>query len=209
MVYVCFSLKGNASALNNNGVGYKEKLTSRFRDQGEDAALYLEAMAIVEVKSLRPEFKIYVVDGTKHTPEQLAFNLMNNAPSFGPVDTWLAFVNDGCKEDQGKDKDKGIAASNLATATAPRSSPAQPPASPAQCVTPARTPVPSTQLPPWSGLCMEEMAKMPRYKSFSKLAKKFPEAKIREAMLKVTKPSVFTDDEMDHFFKEYNQAAAE
>jgi hypothetical protein len=93
---VCvFFTEGNAARLNNSGIGYKEKLSSRFKQQGVKAALYLEAMAIKEIKARRPEFKIYVVDGITHTAEHLAFNLMNDAPSFGPADKWCAFIGGG------------------------------------------------------------------------------------------------------------------
>ena len=61
--------EANPKVLNNSGVGYKEKLSSRFKDQGNKSALYLEAMAIMEVKAQRPEFKIYIVDGINHTAE--------------------------------------------------------------------------------------------------------------------------------------------
>jgi hypothetical protein len=54
-------------------------------------------MAIMDVKALRPEFKAYVVDGIDHTAEQLAFNPMNDAPSFGPVDKWRKFIDGGCE----------------------------------------------------------------------------------------------------------------
>ena len=35
-------------------------------------------MAILTEKKARPDFKIYVVDGVKHTAEQLAFNLVTH-----------------------------------------------------------------------------------------------------------------------------------
>ena len=59
----------------------------------------------------------------------------------------------------------------------------------------------------WAGLDMATMAQMSRYKAFSKLAKKLPEAKIREAMLKPvpTRPP-FTEEEMAHFFSEHSKA---
>jgi hypothetical protein len=105
-VCVCFT-EGNAIALNNSGVGYQEKLSSRFRDEGIDAALYREALAIIEIKVQRPTFKIYVVDGINYTPEQLAFNLINDAPSFGPVGKWQAFVEGGGCECEGAENGGG------------------------------------------------------------------------------------------------------
>jgi hypothetical protein len=106
---VCvFYTEGNAKALNNQGVGYKDKFAARMKSLGDQAPLYMEAMAILALKAERPEFKIYVVDGVdginsisrnKHfTPEQLAFNLMNDAPSFGPVDKWCAYIEGGWRE---------------------------------------------------------------------------------------------------------------
>jgi hypothetical protein len=93
---VCvFFTQGNPIALNNQGIGYKEKFAARVQKQGEGAALLLEARAILQMKKERPDFKIYVIDGVKYTPEQLAFNLMNDAPQFGPVDEWRAFVEGG------------------------------------------------------------------------------------------------------------------
>ena len=93
---VCvFFTEGNRDVLNNQGVGYMEKFVARMQAQGKDAALHREAMAILEVKAQRPDFKIYVVDGVSFLPEQLAFNLMNDAPSFGPVDKWENFITGG------------------------------------------------------------------------------------------------------------------
>jgi hypothetical protein len=95
---VCvFFTEGNAAFLSNGGVGYKEKLSSRFREQSNDAALYREAIAILKLKAQRSGFKIYVVDGIKYTAEQLAINLIDDAPSFGPVDKWRAFIEGGCE----------------------------------------------------------------------------------------------------------------
>ena len=106
--------EANPKVLNNSGVGYKEKLSSRFKDQGNKSALYLEAMAIMEVKAQRPEFKIYIVDGINHTAEQLAFNLMNGAPSFGPVDKWRAFINGGCELEGAQQLDPPVPTQQLA-----------------------------------------------------------------------------------------------
>jgi hypothetical protein len=94
---VCvFFTEGDAIVLNNHGVGYKEKLSTRFREQGKDAALYREAKAILAIKERRPEFKIYVVDGINYTPELLAFN-----PPFNLHDNfmnkWREFVEGGCQ----------------------------------------------------------------------------------------------------------------
>jgi hypothetical protein len=98
MVSVCVFTDGNAVALNNQGVGYKDKFINRIKTHGDEAALYKEAMAILALKEERPDFKIYVVDGIDHTPEQLAFNLMNDAPSFGPVEKWCSFMkHEWCK----------------------------------------------------------------------------------------------------------------
>jgi hypothetical protein len=99
--------EGDSKALNNQGIGYKEKFTARMQAQGNDAALYKEAMAILAVKKERPGFKIYVLDGINHTPEQLAFNLMKDAPSFGPVDKWIAFVEGGWRAHGGSMASQG------------------------------------------------------------------------------------------------------
>jgi hypothetical protein len=96
---VCvFFTEGNAEALNNQGVGYIDKFVTRMKCLGDEAPLYMEAKAILALKAERPGFKIYVVDGIKFTPEQLAFNLMNDAPSFGPVDEWRAYIEGGWRE---------------------------------------------------------------------------------------------------------------
>jgi hypothetical protein len=89
-VIVCFT-EGDAKKLNNQGIGYVEKLTDRFQSQKEDAALYMEAMAILEKQATDPSFCIYVVDGVGATPEQLHHNLGN--PSYGPVDLWKKFLH--------------------------------------------------------------------------------------------------------------------
>jgi hypothetical protein len=89
--------EGDKKVLNNQGVGYKEKLAGRFEKERDEAALYREAITIFSIKAQRPNFKIYVVDGVQFTTEQLAFNLMDDAPSFGPVDEWRAFIEGGCK----------------------------------------------------------------------------------------------------------------
>lgn len=93
---IVFFTEGDVDKLDNHGVGYKEKLASRFKSHGEKAALYREAQAILELKRLKPDFKIYVVDGIKYLPEQVSFNLMDNAPSFGPVRAWREFIEGGC-----------------------------------------------------------------------------------------------------------------
>jgi hypothetical protein len=96
---VCvFFTKGNAKVLNNHGVGYRDKFATRMQSHGDQAPLYMEAMAILALKAERPEFKIYVIDGVNFTPEQLAFNLMNDAPSFGPVDKWQEYIEGGWRE---------------------------------------------------------------------------------------------------------------
>lgn len=96
---VCvFFTEGNAKVLNNQGVGYTDKFATRMKSLGDEAPLYMEAMAILAVKAERPDFKIYVVDGIEFLPEQLAFNLMDDAPSFGPVDKWTAYVEGGWRE---------------------------------------------------------------------------------------------------------------
>jgi hypothetical protein len=100
---VCvFFTEGNAMVLNNQGVGYTDKFATRMKSLGDEAPLYIEAMAILAVKAERPDFKIYVVDGIEFLPEQLAFNLMDDAPSFGPVDKWTAYVEGGWREQEAR-----------------------------------------------------------------------------------------------------------
>jgi hypothetical protein len=82
----------------NSGIGYKEQFLTRFKEQGEEAALYMEGMAILALKAERPDFRIYVVDGINFTPEQLVFNLLDGAPSFGPVDKWREYIEGGWRE---------------------------------------------------------------------------------------------------------------
>jgi hypothetical protein len=84
------------SKLNNGGVGYREKLSQRYSAQGADAALFQEAVAIRKRKTEDPNFKIYVIDGEDFTASDLAMNLLANAPSFGPIKEWEAFLDGGC-----------------------------------------------------------------------------------------------------------------
>jgi hypothetical protein len=88
--------EGNAKRLNNVDIGYKDKAMQRFQEQGTNSALYREAMAILKIIDdvNRPDFKVYVIDGITHTTEQLAFNLIDGAPLFGPVEAWRAFIED-------------------------------------------------------------------------------------------------------------------
>jgi hypothetical protein len=219
---VCvFFTEGDAMALNNTGVGYVEKLSLRFESQGEDAALYIEAMAILAVKGKRPDFKIYVVDGLKHTAEQLAFNLMDDAPSFGPVDKWCAFIH-------------GLlappAAAPVASSPGHALAPAPPVhvASPAPAPTPTPAPAPLAPVAPapaapaptpalaasadtaasappvWASLSFDEMSNMPKYKAYSKLIKKFGAATMQERMQKNGLPA----DEIAHFVSEYKRTSS-
>jgi len=94
-VFILFT-EGDAKVLNNQGIGYKEKLARTFSEQGKHAALYREANAILAEKARRPTFKIYIVDGIKYLPEQAAFNLAKGAPSFGPETQWKEFIERGC-----------------------------------------------------------------------------------------------------------------
>jgi hypothetical protein len=117
---VCvFFTEGNAQKLNNQGIGYKEKFATRMKEQGEKAPLYMEAMAILDMAKKNPDFKIYVVDGIKYTPEQFAFNLKKDAPSFGPVEKWTEFVKGGWKEYEAHQEAGAAAAAPPAAAAAP------------------------------------------------------------------------------------------
>jgi Ran GTPase-activating protein (RanGAP) involved in mRNA processing and transport len=89
-VIVCFT-EGNAQALNNQGVGYREKLTQRFLQSNKEAALYKEAAAIREKQAISPAFAVYVLDGIKSTPEQLFHNIGH--PFYGPLDKWTGFID--------------------------------------------------------------------------------------------------------------------
>ena len=67
---VCvFLTEGNASVLNNQGIGYKDKFCSRITEQGEKAALYIcTHRSHGDLRSEareRPDFKIYVIDGVQ------------------------------------------------------------------------------------------------------------------------------------------------
>jgi hypothetical protein len=88
--------RGNRKKLNNNGVGYREKLAQRYEQQGKEAALYREAMLIRARKEEDPSFKIYVIDGEDFLVSQVCLNLQADAPSFGPVAEWMAFIDGGC-----------------------------------------------------------------------------------------------------------------
>jgi hypothetical protein len=80
--------------LGNKGMGYQEKLTQRFSEQGENAALYKEAMAIREkVKMTAGVFFVYAIDGRAFTPEQMRVNLEDKAPSYGNSAEWASFID--------------------------------------------------------------------------------------------------------------------
>jgi hypothetical protein len=84
------------SALGNHGMGYNEKLSSRYQRDGNDAALYKEAMAILEKETRETaagrSFFIYAIDGRKFTPEQMRTNLEDGAVTYGPVREWRGFI---------------------------------------------------------------------------------------------------------------------
>jgi hypothetical protein len=91
VLYTCGD--SETPVLGNNGMGYAEKLSSRYFRDREEAALYKEAMAIRKMKEQNPDFLVFVIDGREFTPEQLRASLDNEEGPYGAVDKWYRFID--------------------------------------------------------------------------------------------------------------------